>query len=54
MHRKHLADENLQYLTVDGERIGETERQVLYELQELFNRRNPDIVQVSRGVALLL
>ena len=54
MHRKHLADENLQYLTVDGERIGETERQVLNELQEIFNHRNPDIVQVSRGKVLNL
>lgn len=54
LHRKHLADKNLKYLTLDGERIADTEEEVLDKLRQAWNKREPDIIQVNRGQVLQL
>lgn len=54
LHRKHLANRELPYLTVDGKRIGNTEREVVKELKTIWKTRNPDIIQVNRGQLLNL
>jgi len=54
LHRKHLADENLEHLNVDGEKIAGTEEEVLDTLIQVWNKREPDIIQVSRGQVLQL
>ena len=54
LHRKHLAERDISGLTVDGERLGENEKEVINSFKQLWERKDPDMVLVNRSQVLEL
>lgn len=54
LHRKHLADEDISRLQIDGEEVEGGEEETLDSLGELLRDRDPDIMIVNRGQVLKL
>lgn len=54
LHRKHLAERDISGLTVDGERLGENEKEVINSFKQVWERKDPDMVLVNRSQVLEL
>ncbi len=49
LHRKHLSNNNITELSINGEKPAGNEEEVLEALIKVFEEENPDIVLVNRG-----
>jgi DNA polymerase I len=54
LHRKHLSNQNLSHLKLNGETIEGNEEQVLRQLKQYWEEKDPDLIKVSRGQLLIL
>ncbi len=54
LHRKHLSNENLSYLKLNGKTVEGNERQVLNKLKQYWEQEDPDLIILSRGQLLNL
>jgi len=54
LHRKHLSNQKISQIKLNGEKIGGNEKQVLKKLKNHWKKENPDILIVSKGQLIQL
>lgn len=54
LHRKHLSNQNISHLHLNGEKIGSSEEQVLSQLKQYWEKEDPDLIIANRGQLLNL
>ena len=52
LHRKHIADRDISDLRINGNKMGETEREVLENLENYWINEDPDLVLINRPQVL--